>query len=449
MRIQKLGRALMKKIITIIGVVLLSSMSMVLAQSVFTTTTDNANNSGAFVADGDMNNIVANGDSNEPIEFYIDQNISPSSMLNATLQIRAVDIESNTSSECGAPELDSVTINGNPLGYLIGAANVQSDTDFSVNPAYLINGSNLVRINISDNPFSFCHTATINYGKLTIYGTITPPDSCVDTDGNNINTQGTVSGFSNGTQYVDTDFCISSNSVNEYTCNGVIPQSVNLSCGTDGFVGDNYCLNDNVVRNYTAHFCSVGTCDSTISPVLINNCSFGCTNGVCDFPPGDDDGDGMNNSYEASNFCLNPSLDDANIDSDNDSAIVKYQNLSIYKNISLTNIQEMVLGLEPCNNDTDGDRFIDGIEIYLNTDANAKCALTKKRNNEPIDAWPLDMNDDQRASKGDISLFEPFMNTSAGDSAFNDRFDLNADGSVSSEDLSRYDSFLNKKCSQI
>ena len=436
MRIQKLGRALMKKIITILGVVLLSSMSMVLAQSVFTTTTDNANNSGAFVADGDMNNIVANGDSNEPIEFYIDQNISPSSMLNATLQIRAVDIESNTSSECGAPELDSVTINGNPLGYLIGAANVQSDTDFSVNPAYLINGSNLVRINISDNPFSFCHTATINYGKLTIYGTITPPDSCVDTDGSNINVQGTVSGFSNGTQYVDTDSCSSGKSVFEYTCSNVTPVVTNISCGTNGFVGNNFCLNGNVTRNYTTNGCSAGACASTTAPMPVQRCYFGCSNGACTSPPpGDNDGDGMSNAFEIANICLNPLVNDANNDWDNDSVMVRYPNSTIYQNINLTNIQEMILGTNPCNNDSDSDKFRDGNEFYMGTNATLKCSLTSTANDEPVDAWPLDLNDDRFANVIDILFFKGKVPAILGSAIYNKRLDFNADGAQNVIDI--------------
>lgn len=61
---------------------------------------------------------------------------------------------------------------------------------------------------------------------------------------------------------------------------------------------------------------------------------------------GDTDGDGMPDAYELSNG-LNPDVNDANLDKDND---------------GLTNLQEYKLGTDPQNPDSDGDGLKDGVE---------------------------------------------------------------------------------------
>ena len=63
----------------------------------------------------------------------------------------------------------------------------------------------------------------------------------------------------------------------------------------------------------------------------------------------DDDNDGMPDTYEQANGCLDQLTDDAGVDTDND---------------GLTNFEEFVLGTDPCDPDTDGDGFDDGDDAF-------------------------------------------------------------------------------------
>ncbi|UCC91878.1 MAG: hypothetical protein JSV39_01235 [Candidatus Aenigmatarchaeota archaeon] len=111
-------------------------------------------------------------------------------------------------------------------------------------------------------------------------------DSCSDTDGGNVITVfGTTSGYLNETNYSHDDYCVDSGSIMEYYCVGDYEQSQQQSCGTDGYVGSNYCLNDSVYRDWRDYFCSSGECDYTDTPLLIEECEWGCTSGTCDPPP--------------------------------------------------------------------------------------------------------------------------------------------------------------------
>lgn len=122
------------------------------------------------------------------------------------------------------------------------------------------------------------------------------PNSCSDTDGgNNINVQGTASGYYNNNPYSNADYCVDTGNVMEYYCNGNSEASQQQSCGTDGY-GSNYCNGGNVYRNYTDYSCSIGACSSTVTPELLQTCANGCTNGSCNMIPDScSDIDGGNN----------------------------------------------------------------------------------------------------------------------------------------------------------
>jgi len=111
------------------------------------------------------------------------------------------------------------------------------------------------------------------------------PDSCSDTDGGNVITLfGTASGYLNNTPYSSNDYCVDSGNIMEYFCSGAYQQSQQQSCGTDGYTGSNYCVSDDVYKDYVDYFCASGECDSTTTPTLQQDCG---TSG-----------------YEGDNFCL-------------------------------------------------------------------------------------------------------------------------------------------------
>jgi hypothetical protein len=111
-----------------------------------------------------------------------------------------------------------------------------------------------------------------------------PPDSCSDTDGGNvITTFGTVSGFYNSSAYANDDTCVDSGNINEYYCSGAYKQNQQQSCGTD-FNSSKYCVGSLQYLNFTDYYCSTGTCGVTKTPQFLQNCTYGCTAGVCNNP---------------------------------------------------------------------------------------------------------------------------------------------------------------------
>ena len=64
----------------------------------------------------------------------------------------------------------------------------------------------------------------------------------------------------------------------------------NGECGTNGFIGDKYCLNEKVYQDFKEFICSnpgLGSsdCSSNIEQILINNCLYGCDNSECKEEP--------------------------------------------------------------------------------------------------------------------------------------------------------------------
>ena len=111
-------------------------------------------------------------------------------------------------------------------------------------------------------------------------------DSCSDTDGGIVTeTFGTASGYLNETYYSDDDYCVDSSNIMEYYCTGNYEYSTQESCGTD-FYGANYCYNDDVYHDFTDFFCSSGACDSSVTPVLVEDCTGEevCVSGECIIP---------------------------------------------------------------------------------------------------------------------------------------------------------------------
>jgi len=120
-------------------------------------------------------------------------------------------------------------------------------------------------------------------------------DSCSDTDGGNVITLlGIVSGYLNNSYYSESDYCVDSGNIMEYFCNGAYKESQQYSCGTDEYVGSNYCMSGDVYRNYTDYSCGSGACSSNTSAVLQQDCVSGqyCNNGQCFWSDSCSDTDG-------------------------------------------------------------------------------------------------------------------------------------------------------------
>ncbi|MEK6968080.1 MAG: thrombospondin type 3 repeat-containing protein [Nanoarchaeota archaeon] len=395
-----------KTAVTILSILLMVTVlaSFVTAQQVFTTSADNADNSGAHVADGDFGIIICSVESIAPIEFYITQNISPASMLNATLQLTA---QNNDDISCNFNQVSEIKVNGNTVGTGIGNICGLHDVFYNVNPAFLIVGDNLINITISTGGCAGIYNA-----NLIIYPTEAPPDSCQDTDGNNISTQGTVSGFLNGNQYSNADICLSNNTVTEYTCNLVTSVATNVSCGSDGFTTSNYCTTGNVYRDYTSFSCASGACGSSTVPQLIQNCgtsgfsgglfcfngnvsrnftTVSCTSGSC----GSSTAPVLNTTCQFG--CTNAVCNiDPNLDTDNDTIPDVSDNCPTFPNVNQANLDKEIqvndtiapffvgdnLG-DACDDDWDNDGFNNTNEVLITTNPRDPCG---------IDGWPLELN---------------------------------------------------------
>ncbi|MEM7815932.1 MAG: hypothetical protein QXN71_02320 [Candidatus Aenigmatarchaeota archaeon] len=147
-------------------------------------------------------------------------------------------------------------------------------------------------------------------------------NSCSDSDGGIVpSVFGAVSGYYKNKPYFNSDYCVSSEVVMEYYCTDKYKSSVQQNCGTDGYIGNNYCLNGDVYRNYVDYYCANGACGSNITQILQQDCLYGCINGTCSLPPSDscsDSDGGVNvwtrgtvsgvyngNQYSYTDICIN------------------------------------------------------------------------------------------------------------------------------------------------
>ena len=132
------------------------------AQATYYTNTDNENNAGTHVADGDMDLLVGNGDGVHPIEFNV--NVATLPMSSAVITLRAQDVDEEQG------ETDDVYINGHFLGRLTGANGVWSVTSFNVNPAWLVQGNNLVRVMVDTSGDATAWVTSIDWAQLLTDG---------------------------------------------------------------------------------------------------------------------------------------------------------------------------------------------------------------------------------------------------------------------------------------
>ena len=101
------------------------------------------------------------------IDFYINvTGIDVSEIKSATLTLRVWDVDIPGTSDCG-PEIDKVYFNGHYLGSLTGANEQWSTCTFTVDPSYIVEGANSVKIYI-DTTGSGCWCVECDWGELTV-----------------------------------------------------------------------------------------------------------------------------------------------------------------------------------------------------------------------------------------------------------------------------------------
>jgi hypothetical protein len=132
------------------------------AQATYYTNSDNENNAGTHVADHDMDISLGNSSGVHPVEFNI--NVAALPQSSAVLTMRALDVDEEQG------EIDLVYVNGHALGHLSGADNVWSVTAFNINPAWLVTGQNLVRIDVDTSGDATQWVTTIDWAQLLTDG---------------------------------------------------------------------------------------------------------------------------------------------------------------------------------------------------------------------------------------------------------------------------------------
>ena len=83
----------------------------------------------------------------------------------------------------------------------------------------------------------------------------------------------------------------------------------NIECGIDGFIGSNFCLNNNVYGLFLNFTCSNNQCSYSASNLLIDDCLYGCSNGVCITAPPIEcslNSECNDNNARTADECVNP-----------------------------------------------------------------------------------------------------------------------------------------------
>ena len=303
-----------------------AASSPAFAQGTYYTNTDNENNAGTHVADNDMDVSLGNAAGIHPIEFNIDVTTLPRS--SAVITLRSLDVDEEDG------EVDQVYVNGHFIGRLTGANNVWSSTALLVDPAFLVQGRNLIRVDVDTSGDATDWVTTIDWAQLLIDG------------------GGAVNGDTRGVQITGT-------SVNA----GAV--TINASAQVHSISGGTYRLqitlidpNQNAVTVSTQDFnvAAGGDVTRTASP------SYPLTNvsGIY--------------TVQAQLFWLDPGQGNFPVQQDIATAQFTHtQNVGAgnFQNDSdgdgLVDSVEATIGTDPNDPDTDGDGSVDGAEVGPNS----------------------------------------------------------------------------------
>jgi hypothetical protein len=222
------------------------------------------------------------------------------------------------SGACGSsvtPQLmdDCSSYNGYTSGdYCIGNAVYKNYTSYSCSSG-ACGSSTTAQLQQNCSANQYCSAGACYYS-----------DSCSDTDGGDMPAVwGYVSGYHLNSPYNFSDFCYDTDWIGEYTCYANYKVVNDERCGTDGYVGDYFCMNGDVYRNYTDSYCMAGACGINNTSILQQDCVSGqyCSAGVCMWSNSCSDTDGgnkknvfgttsgyyNNNPYSHDDFCADSS----------------------------------------------------------------------------------------------------------------------------------------------
>ena len=100
--------------------------------------------------------------------------------------------------------------------------------------------------------------------------------------------------------------------------------------------------------------------------------------------------------------------------------------------------------------DTDGDGWSDALESYFGTDPVFACSANTGANNEPINHWPLDLNDDGKITVFDVVPFIPALSRYVGETpAATSNLDFKNDGRINTFDVVPFIPTLNRTCADF
>ncbi len=393
------------------SILLLAAAPLASAQATYYTNTDNENNANTHVADNDMHVSLGNSSGLHPIEFDINVAVLPKS--SAVLTMRNLDVDEEQG------EIDLVYINGHLLGKLTGADNVWSVTAFNVNPAWLVVGRNLVRIDVDTSGDATQWVTTSDWGQLLIDGGgatdgntqgVQITGTSVNAGNVTINTSTTVHSITGGTYrlqislidpsgnavtVLSSDFAVAAGADVTRTANPTYPlnsvsgiYTVQAQLFWLDPANSNFPVQQDIATAQFTHTVNVGAgnfqndsdgdglLDSTEATLGTNpndadtdgdGVNDGAEVGANSAAPRDSDGDGVIDALESSvtdsdgDGVVNQ-LDPANanpcLPSANNAACLAYDS----DGDGLTNAQEDALGTSRSNPDTDGDGVPDGAE---------------------------------------------------------------------------------------
>jgi hypothetical protein len=97
--------------------------------------------------------------------------------------------------------------------------------------------------------------------------------------------------------------------------------------------------------------------------------------------------------------------------------------------------------------DSDGDGFGNGVETFVGSLAAVSCAGDPAANNESgPDAWPVDLDDNQRVNTVDVGHFVSRLGASRGDANYTARYDFTYNGLVNTVDVGGFVGHLGANC---